>query len=169
MDHLHPTLIDTVLSEVRSAVGNRTLDEAISQRASLSDSIIQNVIKTTTRWGIAVLGLEIQEIKVDERTKNAMLQQMNAERERRALVMLADAEKEATIKKAQGKVDALRLFAEAERAYVQTLAEVIGADAAARVLLARQTLEGYTTISADPNAKVYLPSNVHAIVASLDK
>lgn len=169
VDNLHPTLIETVLSEVRAAVGNRTLDEIISQRASFSESIIQNVIKTTTRWGIAVLGLEIQEINVDEHTKNAMLQQMNAERESRATVMLAEAEKEAMIKKAQGRVETLRLYAEAERAYVQMLADVVGPEAAAKVLLARQTLEGYNTISADPAAKVYLPSNVHAIVASLDK
>ncbi len=169
VDHLHPTLIDTVLSEVRSAVGNRTLDEIISQRAAFSDSIIQNVIKTTTRWGIAVLGLEVQEINVDDATKDAMLQQMNAERQRRATIMLADAEKDAMIKKAQGRKEALRLHAEAERSYVGMLAEVIGADAAAKVLLARQTLEGYSTIAADPAAKVYLPSDVHAIIASLDK
>lgn len=178
VDHLHPTLIDTVLSEVRAAIGNRTLDEVISQRAAISEKVIQNVIKTTSRWGIAVSGLEIQKLEMDEKTKEAMLKQMEAERVSRAIALEAEgksqavlkqsiAEKQATIIKAQGQAEALRLQAEAERDYVQKIAEVIGAEFAAKVLLTRQTLEGYTTISSNPADKVYLPNNVQAIIASV--
>ena len=178
VDHLHPTLIDTVLSEVRAVVGNRTLDEVISQRADISEKVVQNVIKTTSRWGIAVSGLEIQELEIDEKTKEAMLKQMEAERVSRAIALEAEgkskailmqstAEKQATITKAQGQAEALRLQAEAERDYVQKIAEVIGAEAAAKVLLTRQTLEGYATISSNPADKVYLPNNVRAIIASV--
>ena len=178
VDHLHPTLIDTVLSEVRAAIGNRTLDEVISQRAAISEKVVQNVIKTTSRWGIAVSGLEIQKLEMDEKTKEAMLKQMEAERVSRAIALEAEgksqavlkqsiAEKQATIIKAQGQAEALRLQAEAERDYVQKIAEVIGAESAAKVLLTRQTLEGYTTISSNPADKVYLPNNVRAIIASV--
>lgn len=178
VDHLHPTLQDTVLSEVRAAIGKRTLDEVISQRTSISEEVVRNVIKTTSRWGIAVSGLEIQKLDMDEKTKDAMLKQMEAERVSRAIALEAEgkskailmqstAEKQATIIKAQGQAEALRLQAEAEREYVQKIAEVIGAEAAAKVLLTRQTLEGYATISSNPADKVYLPNNVRAIIASV--
>ena len=178
VDHLHPTLIDTVLSEVRAAVGSRNLDEVIAQRTGISDKVVQNVMKTTSRWGIVVSGLEIQGLEVDEKTKEAMLKQMEAERVSRAIALEAEgkskailmqstAEKQATITKAQGQAEALRLQAEAERDYVQKIAEVIGAEAAAKVLLTRQTLEGYATISSNPADKVYLPNNVRAIIASV--
>ena len=178
VDHLHPTLIDTVLSEVRAAIGNRTLDEVISQRSAISEKVVQNVIKTTSRWGIVVSGLEIQKLEMNEKTKDAMLKQMEAERVSRAIALEAEgkskailmqstAEKQATITKAQGQAEALRLQAEAEREYVQKIAEVIGAEAAAKVLLTRQTLEGYATISSNPADKVYLPNNVRAIIASV--
>ena len=178
VDHLHPTLQDTVLSEVRAAIGKRTLDEVISQRTSISEEVVRNVIKTASRWGIAVSGLEIQKLEMDEKTKDAMLKQMEAERVSRAIALEAEgkskailmqstAEKQATITKAQGQAEALRLQAEAERDYVQKIAEVIGAEAAAKVLLTRQTLEGYATISSNPADKVYLPNNVRAIIASV--
>ena len=178
VDHLHETLQETVLSEVRAAVGNRTLDEVISQRTAISEKVVQNVIKTTSRWGIAVSGLEIQKLEMDEKTKEAMLKQMEAERISRAIALEAEgkskailtqsiAEKQAAITKAQGQAEALRLQAEAEKDYVQKIAEVIGAEAAAKVLLTRQTLEGYATISSNPADKVYLPNNVRAIIASV--
>ena len=178
VDHLHETLQETVLSEVRAAIGSRNLDEVISQRTGISEKVVQNVIKTTSRWGIVVSGLEIQELEVDEKAKEAMLKQMEAERISRAIALEAEgkskailtqsiAEKQAAITKAQGQAEALRLQAEAEKDYVQKIAEVIGAEAAAKVLLTRQTLEGYATISSNPADKVYLPNNVRAIIASV--
>lgn len=177
VDHLHKSLVEAVLGEVRAAIGNLTVDEAISSRASISERIVKNIIATTTRWGIAISGVEIQELQMDERTQASMHKQMEAERISRAIALEAEgksqatikaalAEKQASVLKAEGTSAALRLNAEAEKDYLRQLAEVVGADNAARILLTRQTIEGYATISSNPADKVYLPNNVRAVIES---
>ena len=177
VDHLHQSLIEAVLGEVRVAIGNRTMDEVISSRASISEHVVKNILATITRWGIAVSGVEIQKLDIDERAKESMLKQIEAERVSRAIALeaegkskaaitLAESEKKSSILRAEGASAALRLNAEAEKEYLRQLAEVVGADNAAKILLTRQTIEGYATISSNPADKVYLPNNVRAVIES---
>lgn len=177
VDHLHKSLTEAVLGEVRSAIGSRSVDEVISSRAAISDQIVKNIITTTARWGIAISGVEIQKLEIDKRAKESMLKQIEAERISRAIALeaegkskatitIAEAEKQASILKAEGASAAMRLNAEAEKDYLRQLAEVVGADNAAKILLTRQTIEGYATISSNPADKVYLPNNVRAVIES---
>lgn len=177
VERLHKSLEEAVLGEVRAALGSRTVDEVISSRVSLSEHIVKNIIATTTRWGIMVSGIEIQKLDIDKRARESMLKQIEAERVSRALaleaegksmaaVKIAEAEKQASIIRAEGKSAALRLNAEAEKEYLFQIAEVVGVDNAAKILLTRQTIEGYATISSNPADKVYLPNNVRAVIES---
>lgn len=175
VDHLHRSLVEVTLNELRSTIGNMELDAVLTGRAALSEKVTLTVSPTLQRWGITLTTVEIQELSTDQATADAMRQIIEAERRSKAIsaeavgesaakVKLAQAEKEAAILRAQGTAEALKLEADAQTAYLRQLAEVIGAEAAAKVLINRQTIEGYATITKDPNAKVYLPSTLPAIV-----
>ncbi|MBR2145783.1 MAG: SPFH/Band 7/PHB domain protein [Akkermansia sp.] len=175
VERLHQSLIELVLNEMRSLIGSRNLDEILSSRSEMSEKVTLAVSSTVARWGIAITSIEIKELTTDTETREAMLRQMEAERisrstalqaegESTAKVRLAEAEKQAAILRAQGASEALRLTAEAETAYLERLASIIGAEAAAKVLMNRQALEGYATITTNPASTVYLPNSVPAVI-----
>lgn len=175
VDNLHMSLVELVLNEMRSLIGSRNLDEILSARSEISELVAVSISTTAARWGLNITSIEIKELTTDKDTKDAMMRQMEAERVSRSIALkaegestarirLAESEKKAAVLCAEGKAEALRLTAEAEAAYVSKLAEVIGAEAAAKVLMNRQALEGYSTISSNPAATVYLPNNIAGVM-----
>jgi regulator of protease activity HflC (stomatin/prohibitin superfamily) len=105
-----------------------------------------------------------------------MRQQMEAERRRRAQVAqaigeaeaqvrMAEAHKRADVLRAEGRAEALRLQTDAEGAYLQRLSQLVGAENAARILVAQKTLEGFDRITASPANKVFLPNSMAGVLA----
>lgn len=171
VDNLHRALTESVLNEMRSTIGTMALDSVLTGRSALSEKITRAIAPTTSRWGIGLTSVEIQEMATDKDTAAAMRQIMEAERRSRAIqaeaegesnarIRLAEADKQAEIVRAQGHAEAMNIRAEADKAYLAELAQVVGQQEAVRILLNRQTLEGYETIAKTNNAKVYLPSNL---------
>jgi regulator of protease activity HflC (stomatin/prohibitin superfamily) len=171
VDHLHKSLIQAALNAIRSEIGERDLDEALSSRSQLNEKIASTLTETSKKWGIQVLRAEIQELKTDDATSTAMLQQLEAERRSRAIaaeaegsatatIRKAKADREAAIFRAEGQAKALNIIAESERNYLTTLSESIGKDEAAKILMAQKVLEGYAVISDKPGDKVFIPSSV---------
>lgn len=78
---------------LRDVVGNVELDELLSKRDVISQQIKQIVDAETDKWGIDVENVKIQNIELPQDMKRAMAKQAEAERERRASVINADAEK----------------------------------------------------------------------------
>ena len=85
----------TVAGIVRAEIGKMELDEVQSNRAQLLTRIIELVEDAVDDWGIEVTRAEILDVNLDQATRDAMLQQLNAERERRAAVTRAEGEKRA--------------------------------------------------------------------------
>lgn len=175
VDHLHQSLLQATLNVIRSEIGSRDLDEALATRASLNETIVAGLVDTLKKWGIQILRVEIQELKTDDRTGKAMLQQLEAERRSRALsseaegqaaatIKAANADRESAVQRAAGQAEALNIIASAERAYLDTLAESIGAAEAARILLAQKVIDGFDRISQNPADKVFLPSSMSGIL-----
>lgn len=175
VQNLHQSLIELVLNELRSLIGGRNLDEILSARSEISEKVSVSVAATASRWGISITSIEIKELTTDAETREAMLRQMEAERVSRSIalkaegestarVRLAESERQAAILRAQGAAEAMRLAAEAEADYLQRIAAVVGADAAAKVLMNRQALEGYATITSNPASQVYLPNSVPSVM-----
>ena len=171
VDHLHKSLIQAALNAIRSEVGERELDDVLSSRNQLNENIAATLTETSQKWGIQVLRAEIQELKTDDVTSTAMLQQLEAERRSRAIaaeaegsatatVRKAKADREAAIFRAEGQAKALDLIAKAEQDYLNTLAESIGKEEAAKILMAQKVLEGYALISEKPGDKVFIPNSV---------
>ena len=92
---------------LRDVTGNFELDELLQKREEISDRIKEIVDAETSKWGIDIENVKMQNIELPQDMKRAMAKQAEAERERRAIVISADGEKIA----AQNLADAAAIFA----------------------------------------------------------
>lgn len=111
----------TVAGIVRSEIGKMELDQVQSNRNELISNIREHVRAMVDDWGIEVTRTEILDVGLDEATRHAMLQQLNAERARRAQVAEAEGKKravelnaDAELYAAEQKAKARRISADAE-------------------------------------------------------
>ena len=128
-------------SIVRSAAGKLELDELQSSREAMNSEIALNLGKAAEEWGIEITRTEITDVIIDDETKEAQRQQLNAERTRRATIAAAEGEKsaiqlkaEAGLYEAQKQAEAIRISADAEAYAVRVKAE---ADAEQTSVLAK--------------------------------
>ena len=91
-------------SIVRSAAGKLELDELQSSREAMNQEIATNLHNAAEVWGIEITRTEITDVEVDDSTKEAQRQQLNAERARRASVAEAEGEKKSIELKADAKL-----------------------------------------------------------------
>ncbi|WP_172298679.1 SPFH domain-containing protein [Pseudoruegeria sp. HB172150] len=105
----------TVAGIVRAEIGKMELDEVQSNRAALISTIKTSVEDAVDNWGIEVTRAEILDVNLDQATRDAMLQQLNAERERRAQVTRAEGAKRAVELNADAELYAAQKAAEARR------------------------------------------------------
>lgn len=124
----------TVAGIVRAEIGKMELDEVQANRAALISTIKASVEDAVDNWGIEVTRAEILDVNLDQATRDAMLQQLNAERERRAAVTRAEGQKRAVELQADGELYAARQQAEARRveADAEAYATNVVAEAIAR-------------------------------------
>lgn len=134
---------------LRDVVGNVELDSLLSKREEISQEIKQIVDSQTDKWGIDVENVKIQNIELPQDMKRAMAKQAEAERERRAVIISAAAEKAAAQEVAEAAA---------------TLNKVPGG-------MGIRTLQTLEKISAEPSQKtlIVLPTEVGNIVGNLFK
>ena len=105
----------TVAGIVRAEIGKMELDEVQSNRSMLITTIKEAVEDAVDNWGIEVTRAEILDVNLDQATRDAMLQQLNAERERRAAVTRAEGQKRAVELNADAELYAAEQGAKARR------------------------------------------------------
>ncbi|KEO61140.1 SPFH domain-containing protein [Thioclava indica] len=122
----------TVAGIVRSEIGVLELDEVQSNRAQLISKVREQVAAMVDDWGIEVTRAEVLDVNLDEATRAAMMQQLNAERARRATVTEAEGRKraielnaEAQLFQAQKEAEARRVTADAEAYATEVVAVAI--------------------------------------------
>ena len=122
----------TVAGIVRAQIGKMDLDEVQANRAHLIETIKVSVEDAVDDWGIEVTRAEILDVNLDQQTRQAMLQQLNAERARRAQVTEAEGKKravelqaDAELYEAEQKAKARRISADAEAYATQVVAQAI--------------------------------------------
>ena len=175
-------------SIVRFAAGRLELDELQSSRESMNQEIGQNLQAKAEEWGLNITSAAITDVVVDEVTKAAQRQQLNAERERRAAIARAEGDKravelaaEAKLFEAQEEAEALRVTADAEAYSVRVKAE---ADAEQTRLVARaiadngqpavdfevlkRQVDALAQLAASPNSKtLVVPTDVTGVIGAL--
>ncbi len=159
----------TVAGIVRSEIGKMELDQVQSNRAQLISQVREQVAAMVDDWGIEVTRAEVLDVNLDEATRAAMLQQLNAERARRAQVTEAEGKKrsvelaaDADLYAAQQQAKARRVTAEAEAFATSVIAEAIqknGLEAAQYQVAIRQVEALEAVATGDGKQTVILPAN----------
>ena len=176
-------------SIVRSAAGKLELDELQSSRESMNLEIATNLQGAATIWGIEITRTEITDVIVDDETKSAQRQQLNAERERRASIARAEGDKrsvelaaDAKLYEAQKEAEAVRIKAEAEAYAIEVEAKanaeqtrVVAAAIAENgqpainyEILKRQVDALGNLASGSSTKTVIIPTDVTAAIGSLE-
>lgn len=178
----------TAESIIRSAAGKLELDEIQSSRQQMNEEILKNLRDAAEVWGVEITRSEITDVRVDEATKQAQRQQLNAERERRATVAKAEGDRQrvqleadAQLYEATKEAEAVRLTADAEAYAVikkaeadaeqtRMIAEAIannGQPAVDFEILKRQ-VDAIARLAASDNTKtIVLPTDVTKTVGGL--
>ena len=112
---------------LRSVVGRADLDTLLAHRADLNEDLAQSIAEQTESWGVEVSVVEIKDVEIPEAMQRAMAREAEAERERRAKVISARGELQASVELR----DAAKILSESPASlqlrYLQTLLE-LGAD-----------------------------------------
>ncbi|MDG1069313.1 MAG: SPFH/Band 7/PHB domain protein [Sulfitobacter sp.] len=162
----------TVAGIVRAEIGKMDLDEVQANRSALIATIKTNVVESVENWGIEVTRAEILDVNLDAATRAAMMQQLNAERARRAQVTEAEGRKRAVELAADAELyaseqtaKARRVLADAEAYATQIVAVAINENGleAAQYQIALKQVEALGAMSAGSGTQtIVVPSEALA-------
>lgn len=167
----------TVTSIVRSTGGQLEFDEVQARREFINDRIRESLSEACIIWGIEITRTEVLDVEVDEATRIAMQQQLNAERERRAAVTRAEGERQAQQLKAdaelytaQKQAEARKTLAEADAYSTRVVGEAITTNGQPAIdfEIMKQQIAGITELAKSDNTKVMiLPTDVTRSLGSI--
>ena len=177
---------------LRNIIGELELDETLTSRDTINSRLREVLDEATNKWGVKINRVELQDITPPETVRHAMEQQMQAERERRAKILIAEgdktskilysegekeaqinkaiAEKQTQILKAEGEAEAKILQAKAEAEAIERLAEAIRGTKCdpANYQLAMKYIETLKEMtSGKDNKTVYMPYEATSLLSSL--
>jgi regulator of protease activity HflC (stomatin/prohibitin superfamily) len=109
---------------LRSVIGQSELDDLLAERERLNEQIRTILDDGTEQWGIEVTGVEIKDIDLPQEMKRAMAKQAEAERERRAKVISAEGEYQASTKLALAAEIIEQFPAAMQLRFLQTVVEI---------------------------------------------
>jgi regulator of protease activity HflC (stomatin/prohibitin superfamily) len=109
---------------LRSILGQNELDELLSSREKINNHLQEVLDRDTDSWGIKVSKVEVKHIDLPQEMQRAMAKQAEAERERRAKIIAAEAEQQAAQKLKEAAVIMADYPAALQLRYLQTLVEV---------------------------------------------
>ncbi len=126
-------------TNLRSEIGKIELDRTFEARASINANVVAELDKASGAWGVKVMRYEIKNITPPKDVLSAMEKQMRAEREKRAVVLTSEGDRDAKINQAEG--DKQRVIKASEATKQQQINEADG-QAAAILAVATATAEG---------------------------
>ena len=124
---------------LRSEIGKIDLDRTFEERGTINANVVSELDKASAAWGVKVLRYEIKNITPPHDVLSAMEKQMRAEREKRAVILASEGERDAKINQAEGEKQ--RVIKESEAKKQQQINEAQG-QAEAILAVATATAEG---------------------------
>jgi len=124
---------------LRSEIGKIELDRTFEARGAINANVVGELDKASAAWGVKVMRYEIKNINPPRDVLSAMEKQMRAEREKRAVVLASEGDRDAKINTAEG--DKQRVIKQSEASKQQQINEAEG-QAAAILAVATATAEG---------------------------
>ena len=129
---------------LRSEIGKIDLDRTFEERGAINSNVVVELDKASEPWGVKVLRYEIKNITPPRDVLSAMEKQMRAEREKRAVVLTSEGERDAKINEAEG--DKQRVIKASVATQQQQINEAQG-QAAAILAVATATAEGLRRVA----------------------
>jgi regulator of protease activity HflC (stomatin/prohibitin superfamily) len=124
VEDYHAATSQLAQTTLRSVLGQHELDDMLAQREKLNHDVQAILDRQTDAWGIKVANVEIKHVDLDESMIRAIARQAEAERERRAKVIHAEGELQASEKLAQAAEVLARNPASLQLRYLQTLTHI---------------------------------------------
>src|SRR5438477_7168398 len=143
-------------TNLRSEIGKIDLDKTFEERTHINLEVVNELDKATEPWGIKVLRYEIKNINPPKDVLAAMEKQMRAEREKRAVILASEGERDAAINQAEGQKQQVIKASEAKKQ--QQINEAEGA-ASAILAIASATADGTRRVAEAIN----LPGGFEAV------
>jgi regulator of protease activity HflC (stomatin/prohibitin superfamily) len=137
-------LIQLAQTTLRSEIGKIELDRTFEERTNINVQVVNELDKASDPWGVKVLRYEIKNITPPKGVLDAMEKQMRAEREKRAVILTSEGERDAAINQAEGEKQQVIKASEAKKQ--QQINEADGA-AAAILAIATATAEGLRKVA----------------------
>ena len=138
-------LIQLAQTTLRSELGKIELDRTFEARGTINANVVSELDKASAPWGVKVLRYEIRNITPPRDVLSAMEKQMRAEREKRAVVLTSEGERDAKINAAEG--DKQRVIKQSEANKQQQINEAQG-QAEAILAVAAATAAGLRQVGA---------------------
>ena len=140
----HFAIIQLAQTTLRSEIGKIELDRTFEERTNVNIQVVNELDKASEAWGIKVLRYEIKNITPPADVLAAMEKQMRAEREKRAVILTSEGERDAAINQAEGAKQQVIKASEAKRQ--RQVNEAEGA-ASAILAIAQATAEGIAKVA----------------------
>lgn len=132
------------MTSMRAAIGSMELDGCLQNRDQLNATILNAMSEATAPWGLQVIRYEIKDLNPSSSIMDDMEKQMQAERQKRALILDSEGEKLSAINKAEGEKTSQVLAAEGDKASRLLAAE---AERQEQVLAAKGEAEAIKTVA----------------------
>ncbi len=177
------------ITTIRDIIGKMNLDETFSSREGINNQLRAVLDEATDRWGCKVERVEIKDITPPADVRDAMEKEMNAERNKRALILEseaqrqsaitiaegkkqaaileADADREAQIRRAAGEAQAIKEVAEAKAKEIQMVYEAIKKANPDDKLVQLKSLEALEKVADGEANKVFIPFEATKALAGL--
>jgi regulator of protease activity HflC (stomatin/prohibitin superfamily) len=143
MDYVF-AIMQLAQTTLRSEIGKIDLDRTFEERGAINSNVVVELDKASEPWGVKVLRYEIKNITPPHDVLAAMEKQMRAEREKRAVILTSEGERDAAINKAEGEKQQVIKASEARRQ--QQINEAEG-QASAILAVAKATGEGIRQVA----------------------
>jgi len=109
------SIVQLAQTTMRSEVGKIDLDKTFEERTTINSAIVSAINDASRTWGVKILRYEIKNIRPPDNVLNAMEKQMQAEREKRAVILQSEGEKQSAVNVAEGQKQKVVLESEAVR------------------------------------------------------
>ena len=160
-------LLGVAATTLRAVIGDIPLDEVLSKREQINETLRIKLDEVTERWGGKVTTVEIREIVPPRDVQDAMNRQLSAERTRRAVITESEGARQASINVAEGTKQAEILKAEGDRqaailraqGFSEALQQIFSAAKGIdQKTMALQYLEALKALGASPSTKFVIPT-----------
>ena len=137
-------IVQLAQTTLRSEIGKIDLDRTFEERGAINTSVVMELDKASDPWGVKVLRYEIKNINPPQDVLSAMEKQMRAEREKRAVILTSEGERDAKINEAEGGKQ--QVIKESEAAKRRKINEAEG-EAEAILAVSAATAEGIRLVA----------------------